>query len=77
MERVLVKTWLYSFLGILFLCIIFVHDSYHYSASGTTYIVPLRQYIFEVLRRSLSISLIVTALVGIVLVIRFLQAKWS
>lgn len=75
MERILLKTGLYTFLVTLSLNIIFVPDSYHSSLNGTTYTVPLRQYILEVLRYSLTFSLIVTALVAIILAIRFFRKK--
>lgn len=75
MERTLVKAGLYTFLVTLSLNIIFVPDSYHSSLNGTTYTVPLRQYLPEVLRRSLTFSLIVTVIVAVILVIRFFRKK--
>lgn len=65
MEKALVKTWVYTFLATLAVCIVFVRTSYHVAFNGTTYIVPLRDYVFEVLRRSLAVSLLVTATAAI------------
>ncbi|MCL6443046.1 MAG: hypothetical protein K6T83_06265 [Alicyclobacillus sp.] len=73
MERVLVKTWIYSFLISLALCIILVRDSVttyiDAHESETTYLT-MRQYILALLRPSLVASLLITAAAFVVFVIR-------
>lgn len=78
MEKWIVKTWVYSFLITLFLCVIFVPDSYKTDVtvySYTTTVLTLRRYIFEILRLSLGVSLTITAIVAMVLAIRSFRAK--
>ena len=75
MERIFVKTWVYTFVTSLALCIIFLPDSFHSTVNGTSYTVPMRDYVLEILRRSLSVSLTITAIVAVILLTRFVLKK--
>ncbi|WDL99213.1 hypothetical protein [Alicyclobacillus sp. ALC3] len=75
MERILVKTWLYTFLVTLSLCILYVPTYYHSNFTGSGYVVSLREYVLELLRTSLSVSLIVTAIAAVLLGVRFVRKK--